>query len=82
MRRRAGLPVGSPGRGRRLQDSGSTQQTLANVGLIVGAVGVTAGVTMLVIGLSSDDGGTESASTQPSTSLAVGPGFTGLRGRF
>lgn len=65
-----------------LQDSGSTQQTLANVGLIVGAVGVTAGVTMLVIGLSSDDGGTESASTQPSTSLAVGPGFTGLRGRF
>jgi hypothetical protein len=64
-----------------LQDSGSTEQTLANVGLIVGAVGVTAGVTMLVIGLSGDDGGEETA-TAPSTSIAVGPGFTGLRGRF
>ena len=64
-----------------LQDEGSTQQTLANVGLVVGAVGVAAGVTMLVIGLSDDDD-TASAATQPSTSLAVGPGFTGLRGRF
>lgn len=64
-----------------LQDTGSTEQTLANVGLIVGAVGVTAGVTMLVIGLSSGGDDTEAA-TAPSTSLAVGPGFTGLRGRF
>jgi len=36
---------------------------------------------MLVIGLSSDDD-TEAAAAPPSTTLAIGPGWTGVRGKF
>ena len=64
-----------------LQDSGRTQQTLANVGLIVGAVGVAAGATLLVIGLTGDSNETETGSA-PKASLAIGPSWTGVRGRF
>jgi len=70
-----------------LQDSGRTQQTLANVGLIVGAVGVAAGATLIVIGLTSDDGAdagdeTAKAPPQPKTSLAFGPGSAVVKGTF
>lgn len=68
-----------------LQDSGRTQQTLANVGLIVGAVGVAAGATLIIVGLSSDDGGgeeAERATPQPRTSIAFGPGSAMVKGTF
>lgn len=70
-----------------LQDSGRGQQTLANVGLVVGAVGLAAGATLLVIGLSSGDEPSETASAAPSmpapsTQLAISPGWTGVRGSF
>jgi hypothetical protein len=56
-------------------DSGRTQQTLANVGLVVGAVGVAAGATLFVLSLNKS-----SSPTAPSTGLVVAPGYLGLRG--
>jgi hypothetical protein len=56
-------------------DSGRTQQTLANVGLVVGAVGVAAGATLFVLSLSKP-----STPSAPATGLVVTPGFVGLRG--
>lgn len=37
-------------------DEGRTYQTVANVGLVVGAVGLTAGATFLILGWPSDEG--------------------------
>jgi hypothetical protein len=56
-------------------DSGRTQQTIANVGLVVGAVGVAAGATLFVLSLPKS-----SSSSAPATGLVVTPGFVGLRG--
>ncbi len=58
---------------------GRTQQTIANVGLIVGAVGVAAAVPLFIFSLTGKKPADESGS---STSLIVGPGFTGVRGQF
>jgi hypothetical protein len=55
-------------------DSGRTQQTLANVGLVVGALGLAGGATLFALSLSSKP------STAPSTALVAAPGFVGLRG--
>jgi hypothetical protein len=70
-----------------LQDSGRTQQTLANVGLIVGAVGLAAGATLIVVGLNSDDGGADAGdetakAPRPKTSVAFGPGSAMVKGTF
>jgi hypothetical protein len=55
--------------------SGRTQQTIANVSAVVGAVGLAAGVTLFVVSLqgkpSPDTGG---------TALEVGPAYVGVRG--
>jgi hypothetical protein len=56
-------------------DSGRTQQTIANVGLVVGAVGVATGATLFVLSLSS-----KSSPAAPATGLIVAPGYVGLRG--
>jgi hypothetical protein len=56
-------------------DSGRTQQTIANVSLVVGAVGVAAGATLFVLSLTGSSSG-----TGPTTGLAVGPGYLGVRG--
>ncbi len=55
--------------------SGRTQQTLANVGLVVGAVGVATGATLFVLSLPKS-----SSSPAPATGLVVAPGFVGVRG--
>jgi hypothetical protein len=57
--------------------SGKSAQTLANVGLAVGVVGVAAGVTLFVIGGS---GGAKSDA--PTAALSVGPSWIGARGSF
>lgn len=61
--------------------SGKTQQTLANVGLVVGAVGVAAGATLLVLSL-----GKNKSAPAPTTGLVVkpvvGPGYLGVNGSF
>ena len=57
--------------------SGKTQQTLANVGLVIGAVGVAAGVTMVVLSTRKGKG-----PPAPSTGLVIGPGYLGANGTF
>jgi hypothetical protein len=57
--------------------AGKTQQTLANVGLVVGAVGVAAGATMLVLSL-----GKNKSAPAATTGLVIGPGYAGLDGTF
>jgi len=59
-------------------DSGKTQQTVANVGLVVGVLGAAAGVTLFVLSMPK----TEPAPAAPATALVVGPGWAGVSGRF
>jgi hypothetical protein len=57
--------------------TGKTQQTIANIGLVVGAVGVAAGVTLFVISNKKD------TSTAAATArVTAGPGYVGLQGAF
>jgi len=53
-------------------DAGRTQQTVANVSLVIGAVGVAAGATLFVLSLSPK--------SSPSTGFVLAPGYLGLRG--
>lgn len=57
-------------------DNGKTEQTLANVGLVVGAVGLATGVTLFVL---SRTGKKDDA---PKQSLVVGPSYVGVHGTF
>lgn len=52
---------------------GRSQQTIANVGLAVGAVGIVAGATLFVVG-------SPKAAKGPSAGLVVAPGWIGVRG--
>ena len=56
--------------------SGQTQQTVANVGLVVGLVGAAASVTLFLV---SSPGKSDAA---PAAGLELGPGWAGVRGRF
>ena len=60
-------------------DSAQTLQTVANVGLIVGAVGLAAGATFLIIEVASGGDSKEQASP---IELQIGPGFAGLKTTF
>ncbi|WP_437968863.1 tetratricopeptide repeat protein [Sorangium sp. So ce260] len=62
-------------------DAGKSQKTVANVGVVVGAIGLVAGTTLLVLSLTGGSAG-EPQRTTASTQLLVGPGFAGLRGTF
>lgn len=53
--------------------SGKTQETIANVGLVVGAVGAVAGVTLYVMSLSKSTPSSNAA-------IVVSPGWIGVRG--
>jgi hypothetical protein len=59
-------------------DEGKTQQTVANIGLIAGFVGVAAAATFLVIELTNDDG----TATAGGTRVRVGPGGVSAAGSF
>lgn len=59
-------------------DSGKTAQTLANVGLVVGAVGLAAGVTLFVLSREPK----KEAAPQPQVQGVVGPSYLGLQGTF
>jgi hypothetical protein len=62
-------------------DAGRTQQTLANVGLVVGVVGIGAGVTLFL--LSRGGGASADAKTgQARIAPVVAPGYAGVRGAF
>jgi hypothetical protein len=55
-------------------DSGRTQQTVANVGLVIGAVGLATGATLFFLSPSS------TASSSAGARLVVGPGYLGVGG--
>jgi hypothetical protein len=55
--------------------SGKTQQTVANVGLVVGLVGAAAGVTLFVLSMPK-------AEPNAGTAVVVGPGWAGVRGAW
>ena len=59
--------------------AGKTQQTVANVGLVVGAVGIAAGATLFVLSLR---GGKKAEPAAAKTELVVGPAWLGARGTF
>lgn len=64
-------------------DRGQTEQTIANVGLIVGAVGLAAGAALLVVDLTSGGEGADAAASRSRPlALDVGPGWVGLHGSF
>ena len=56
--------------------SGKTQETVANVALVVGIAGVAAGTTLFVLSLSKSTPGA------PAAGLAVSPGWMGVRGSW
>ncbi|HZO15942.1 MAG TPA: hypothetical protein VFB62_21865 [Polyangiaceae bacterium] len=58
-------------------DSGRTFQTVSNVMIVVGAVGVAAGAGLIIYSFVADD----SASAEEAR-LTVGPGWIGVRGSF
>ena len=57
--------------------SGKSQQTIANVGLVLGVVGVAAGTTMVVLSMRNSK-----SPAAPTTGLIVGPGYLGAKGTF
>lgn len=61
-------------------DSGQTYQTVANVGLVVGAIGLAAGTALFVTTLIGDDD--QSTASAPPLELGVGPTGFSLRGSF
>lgn len=58
-------------------DSGRSMQTLANVGLVVGGLGLGAGVTLFLLSRRSS-----SAAETVASHLIVAPGYGGVRGTF
>lgn len=54
--------------------SGKTQQTIANVGLVVGLLGAAAGVTLFVISTPHHD--------EPAAAVTAGPGWVGMHGAW
>jgi hypothetical protein len=63
-------------------DAGKTEQTLANIGLIVGAVGLAAGATLFVLSVTGGESEPTDEGSAPSSQLVVGPGYAGLRSSF
>ncbi len=57
-------------------DAGRTKQTIANIGLVVGLVGVAAGTTLFFLG------GSAEKPTAPHTAISVGPGTIAIQGAF
>jgi hypothetical protein len=58
-------------------DKGRTQQTVANVGLGLGIVGLGAGAALFVLSMKK-----QPDATQPQTTWLIGPGSLGVRGTF
>ena len=58
-------------------DKGKSQQTIANIGLAVGIIGIGAGVTLFVL-----DEKKSSGHTRPRLMVGAGPGSLDLRGSF
>jgi hypothetical protein len=59
--------------------AGKTQQTVANIALVVGAAGAVASVTLFVLGRPPR---AHDAPSPSSAAISVGPGWLGVRGSF
>lgn len=59
---------------------GQTQQTIANAGLIIGAVGVAAGATMIILSLRGKKAPSDAG--RPHAELVVKPTWAGISGSF
>lgn len=62
-----------------LIDRGEREQLIANIGVIIGGVGLAAGATFLIVDLAT--GGPSSEAKGP-VNLAIGPGYVGVDGTF
>lgn len=62
-----------------LIDRGEREQLIANVGLVVGAVGLAAGATFLIVEVATGGVGNEAKAP---VNLAIGPGYVGVDGAF
>jgi hypothetical protein len=62
--------------------TGKSQQTIANIGLVVGAVGVATGVTLFILSRPKAAPGTNAAkiAPPPTVSIVASPMFIGVRG--
>jgi hypothetical protein len=62
--------------------TGKTQQTIANIGLVVGAVGLATGVTLFVLSAPSSPKSSDApaAAPAPPAAIVVSPSFIGVRG--
>jgi hypothetical protein len=58
-------------------DKGRSQQTVANVGLVIGIAGLAAGGTLFALSMRK-----KPDTTQPQTMWLIGPGSLGVRGTF
>jgi len=66
-----------------LIDAGKTEQTVANIGLVVGVLGLATGATLFIVSLSGgSDDGPDATAEVPATQLEVRPGFVGVTGAF
>ncbi|WP_245678372.1 tetratricopeptide repeat protein [Chondromyces crocatus] len=63
-------------------DAGKTQQTLANIGLIVGAAGLAAGATLFVLSITGSEASDAAQTSAGRPQLLLGPGYAGVRGTF
>ncbi|WP_438018335.1 tetratricopeptide repeat protein [Sorangium sp. So ce315] len=62
-------------------DAGKTQKTVANVGLVVGAIGLVTGTTLFILSFTGGGAG-EPQPSATSPELLIAPGYVGLRGAF
>ncbi|MGK3996887.1 tetratricopeptide repeat protein [Sorangium sp. So ce1024] len=62
-------------------DAGKTQKTVANVGLVIGAIGLVTGTTLFILSITGG-GADEPQRSATSPELLVAPGYVGLRGAF
>jgi hypothetical protein len=64
---------------------GKTEQTIANVGLVVGGVGLAAGATLFILSAphkSKNHGKGQAAAPGASMDLVLKPSWAGIRGQF
>ncbi|MFO0619391.1 MAG: hypothetical protein U0414_42775 [Polyangiaceae bacterium] len=65
-----------------LIDDGKTQQTVANVGVVVGSVGLAASATFFILAATVKPKAPKTGEGEPTVALDLGPAWAGLHGTF
>lgn len=65
-----------------LIDRGEKEQLIANVGAVIGGVGLAAGATLLIVELATGGGSSSRREAALPVDVAVGPGYVGISGKF